>query len=312
MVGHRRPYQRPTGPRDGVRGESALRAPRPGTPWFRVRRRVDQLPRCPLLEHPALVEERHPVGDLAGEAHLVGDDQHRQCSSGRASSSRPSPRRAARGRAPTWARRRASPRAPSPARGRSRRAAADRRRAGSGARRPCRPGRPGRAAPGARCVTSATCRPAHRGAQVTLSSAVMCGNRLNCWNTMPTSRRSRRICSRLRRVRCPPSSGCRRPRSSPAVGSSMKFTQRSSVDLPEPERPKITTTSPRCTSMSTPRTTSRWPKLLCSPSMRTTTSSFTGRPSPRLPCSVAAAKARRRGRGRSCARSASPAATGKR
>ncbi len=52
----------------------------------------------------------------------------------------------------------------------------------------------------------------------------------------------------------------------------MKFTQRSTVDLPEPERPKITTTSPWCTSMSTPLTTSRCPKLLCSPSMRTTTS----------------------------------------
>ena len=43
----------------------------------------------------------------------------------------------------------------------------------------------------------------------------------------------------------------------PAVGSSMKFTQRSTVDLPDPERPKMTTTSPLCTSMSTPRTTSR-------------------------------------------------------
>ena len=32
----------------------------------------------------------------------------------------------------------------------------------------------------------------------------------------------------------------------------MKFTQRSTVDFPEPERPKITTTSPRCTSRSTP------------------------------------------------------------
>ena len=31
----------------------------------------------PLLEDPALVEERHPVGDLAGEAHLVGDHHHR-------------------------------------------------------------------------------------------------------------------------------------------------------------------------------------------------------------------------------------------
>ena len=37
---------------------------------------------------------------------------------------------------------------------------------------------------------------------------------------------------------------------------------RSNVDLPDPDRPKITTTSPACTSMSTPRSTSRAPKYL--------------------------------------------------
>ena len=57
----------------------------------------------------------------------------------------------------------------------------------------------------ARWVISASVpRLAHRAAQVTLSSTVMFGNRLNCWKTMPTCSRSWRICSRLRRVRCPP------------------------------------------------------------------------------------------------------------
>ena len=58
----------------------------------------------------------------------------------------------------------------------------------------------------------------------------------------------------------------------PLVGVSRRFTQRSSVDLPEPEGPRMTTTSPRRTSRFTPRSTSKSPKLLCKSSMRTTTS----------------------------------------
>ncbi len=40
-----------------------------------LRRREDPVRRA-LLDHDAAVHEQHPVGDLAGEAHLVGDDQH--------------------------------------------------------------------------------------------------------------------------------------------------------------------------------------------------------------------------------------------
>ena len=103
---------------------------------------------------------------------------------------------------------------------------------------------------------------------------------------MPTCSRSWRIWSRLRRVRCPPVNRMPETSIEPSVGSSMKFTQRSTVDFPEPERPKITTTSPRWTSRSTPRTTSRWPKLLCSPSMRTTTSRRSGSHRRRHPCAA--------------------------
>ena len=80
-----------------------------------------------------------------------------------------------------------------PARGRSPRAAAGRRRARPGRRRACRRARPGRAAPRpalARLVARRR-RSTRIGASVTFSSAVMCGNRLKCWNTIPISARLR-------------------------------------------------------------------------------------------------------------------------
>ena len=51
-------------------------------------------------------------------------------------------------------------------------------------------------------------RPSPSGPDMTFSSAVMCGNRLNCWNTIPVWMRTLRICSRLRRVRWPPPRRC--------------------------------------------------------------------------------------------------------
>ena len=80
-----------------------------------------------------------------------------------------------------------------PAPGRSPPAAAGRRRAGRGTRRACRPGRSARAARSA-CASRLALRQCSctlRGASVTLSSTVMCGNRLNDWNTMPIRRRTR-------------------------------------------------------------------------------------------------------------------------
>ena len=116
-------------------------------------------------------------------------------------------------------------------------------------------------------------RPSASGPDITFSRAVRWGNRWNCWKTIPACSRTRRICSRLRRVRMPPVS--RSPAISivPAVGSSRKFTQRSRVDLPDPDRPKMTITSPRCSSRSTSRSTSWLPYALCSPDTRTRTSS---------------------------------------
>jgi len=117
---------------------------------------------------------------------------------------------------------------------------------GVGVSRPARPTRSSsaraRTAPAARHPRTAT------GASVMFSSTVMCGKRLNCWKTMPTWARCRVIerarssCSRA------PSCGSRRchrqPRRIPRRLLQV-VTQRSSVDLPEPEAPSRTVTSPR-------------------------------------------------------------------
>ncbi len=78
------------------------------------------------------------------------------------------------------------------ARGRSRRAAAVRRTGAPGARRACPRGR--RAAAGRSPASPrppASCPRTRRGASVMFSITVRCGNRLNCWNTMPTFSRKR-------------------------------------------------------------------------------------------------------------------------
>ncbi len=62
-------------------------------------------------------------------------------------------------------------------------------------------------------------------------STLMCGNRLNAWNTMPMRWRIR-FTSTPRAVISSPSIRIR-PRS---IGSS-RFTHRSNVDLPEPDAP---------------------------------------------------------------------------
>ena len=77
-----------------------------------------------------------------------------------------------------------------------------------------------------------------RGASVTLSSTLMWPNRLNCWNTMPTSQRWR--CSVARSSHTSTPSIVMRPLS---WGSS-RLIARSSVLLPEPEAPMMTVTSP--------------------------------------------------------------------
>src|ERR1041384_2368289 len=93
---------------------------------------------------------------------------------------------------------------------------------------------------------------------MTFSSAVLCGNRLYCWNTIPTLRRSASLSSFGSCTSCP--STRIDPRS---IGTSA-FTQRSNVDLPEPDGPMMHTTSRFITSIVMPLSTSMPPaKVLC-------------------------------------------------
>ena len=92
---------------------------------------------------------------------------------------------------------------------------------------------------------------------MTFSSAVLCGNRLYCWNTMPTFLRSASLSSFGSFTSWP--STVIEPLS---IGTSA-LMQRSSVDLPEPDGPMMQTTSPFITSNETPLSTSSAPNDLC-------------------------------------------------
>ena len=94
------------------------------------------------------------------------------------------------------------------------------------------------------------------GPRVTLSRMVLCANRLKDWKTMPTSDRS--WASAL------PSSGRGWPSSRivPVSMVSRRLIARQSVDLPEPDGPMITTTSPASTDIVMSRSTCSSPKCL--------------------------------------------------
>src|SRR3954466_7788606 len=84
---------------------------------------------------------------------------------------------------------------------------------------------------------------------MTFSSAVLCGKRLYCWNTMPTLRRSASLSSFGSFTSWPST------RIEPDSIGTSALTQRSSVDLPEPDGPMMQTTSPFITSIETPLST---------------------------------------------------------
>src|SRR5918994_125257 len=95
----------------------------------------------------------------------------------------------------------------------------------------------------------------------------MWDHRLKLWNTMATRERMRSTWRRsagsglprrprLRRIASPPIV------TSPPSGTSSMLMQRSMVDLPEPEAPRIARTSPSWAWRETPFSTSSGPKLL--------------------------------------------------
>src|SRR5665213_1083966 len=86
------------------------------------------------------------------------------------------------------------------------------------------------------------------GAIITFSSAVLCGNRLYCWNTIDTSLRSAIFCWSVVSVctsNCP-------TRMAPLSIGTRPLMHRSSVDLPEPDGPMMQTTPALGTSIDIP------------------------------------------------------------
>ncbi|CFN81233.1 Uncharacterised protein [Bordetella pertussis] len=117
-----------------------------------------------------------------------------------------------------------------------------------------------------RATASSRDRPStYSGASITLPSAVLCGNRLKCWNTMPILPRTRRTWAELGPISRPCAS-CHMDSPSisiaPLVGRSRVISRRSKVDLPEPDGPITETVWPAGISRSMPRSTSRSPYRL--------------------------------------------------
>src|SRR3954452_11699863 len=108
------------------------------------------------------------------------------------------------------------------------------------------------------------------GASVRFSKTVRCGNRLKCWNTMPTSRRTSSIFFRSL-ASSVPSTMMR-----PCWCSSRRLMQRIMVDLPDPDGPQITMRSLLVTRRLMSRSTWKSPYHLCTPIRSTATSVLRG------------------------------------
>lgn len=113
-------------------------------------------------------------------------------------------------------------------------------------------------------------------------ATVRCGSSAKCWNTIAI-----RSLRRVRRSAAP-----REPRSRPStvmlpeVGSMSRFSSRTRVDLPDPDRPMITNSSPSAMSKDTSCTASvapvrRWISDRPRPSPASRTASSAARPSPK-------------------------------
>ena len=100
----------------------------------------------------------------------------------------------------------------------------------------------------------------------------MCGKRLKDWNTMPTRVRSADMLTPGRTIDSP-----RTTRSPPWIPS-RPFTQRISVDFPEPDGPHTTTTSPAATARLMSLRTLSFPNHLFTSLNRIAASAISGSP----------------------------------
>ena len=215
----------------------------------------------PCSRIDALVEEADPVGDVAREAHLVRRDHHRHPAGGELADH-------LEHLGDELGVERARHLVEQHQLGLHRERAHDRDALLLAARQPvgvlvALVGEPEAARAARRARASASARPspsAARGASVTLRSTLMCGKRLNAWKTIPIRRRTA-FTSTPGRVISSPSTTIR-----PASIGSIRLTQRSSVDLPEPDAPIRQTTSCSATARSIPRSTSTAPNDLRTPS----------------------------------------------
>ena len=113
---------------------------------------------------------------------------------------------------------------------------------------PPRSPRPTRCSSFSACASASACDlcRSFTGARVMLRRMVICGKRLKCWNTMPIFCRWRLMLQLLSVISTPLN------RMRPPVGTSSRLRQRRNVDLPEPDGPMTTTTSPFLISAETP------------------------------------------------------------
>ena len=117
-----------------------------------------------------------------------------------------------------------------------------------------------RAAPPRPAAASGSAARRASGCRIT----VRCGKRLNCWKTIPIRCRTAETSTPFAVISSPSK------KMRPAWIGSSRLTQRSSVLLPLPLGPMITSTSPAATSRSIPSRTRLSPKLLRTPSSRRT------------------------------------------
>ena len=199
------------------------------------------------LDDARILHDGDVGADLQRLVEVVADeDDGLVRASAAARAARPAAWCGSAGRAPRTARPSAGCRRRWRRRGRGRRAAACRPTARGRTSRPTGRGRPGPASRG-RCARARRLRmPRSSSPKPTFSATVRQGSSANCWNTMAIRGASAAGAGSRGVAAGDVDLPCRRPRPAtrPRVTWFSRLTARSSVDLPEPDRPISTQISP--------------------------------------------------------------------